>query len=454
MRFSFLFLLLSSAASARPTCLATFATLPPFSMPAEGERLELISQTYRDLFDQLGESASAETVEAIVNSAKPFEIPPQHGNDLLSLQRRLKEFEVLIAQKGWNDPDTKIHLLSDLRQRALSLRKARTTRQEAIRKGRLEQEVIRLENASRFTPSPDGQYLLTQSADTTQQIYHFDTERTETSESPPGYDSPVFTADGKAVLFHHGPGKIAYVPFREGKLDWASKHEIGTSLAFLQNLNRVVTSPGDRAYGSIRVQNELFLYDLKDKKRVPVLLNGRPLAAPSTNWTVAPGTSDLTIADLDEAGTGARAIRYRVAADGTATVTEWRTFQRFPVKKVQWTAGGYAVGYTKWDRFLAAALPGKGPAMDLLPKLTDTDTGGTSIIDVQPDPSTGDLLVLAKLAAEQFRVVRFDGKTMNRKSLFDLKGEYLSLHVSPDGKRLVFATGENEAKQIFLENYE
>ncbi len=108
-------------------CFAGFANLS--DDPAAREKL--IVSTYGDLFEELGAKVPKETLEAMAETDSPFEVPgkdPQFD----SLQKWLREFRETLERNGWNTPDLRERLTTELRARAGGVREAKTKRDSAI----------------------------------------------------------------------------------------------------------------------------------------------------------------------------------------------------------------------------------------------------------------------------------------------------------------------------------
>lgn len=77
---------------------------------------ELTAAAYFQLWERLGARVSPVTLERVISSQSPFDIPEDADGDVFALRGKTKELEQLVRLKGWDTPDLRSHLIETLRE--------------------------------------------------------------------------------------------------------------------------------------------------------------------------------------------------------------------------------------------------------------------------------------------------------------------------------------------------
>ena len=217
----FCFLFFPSKLPALEDCFASFANL-------SGEDVEVLAlSTYRNLFETLGAGrVSPETFQKMIEAENPFELPEQAGTDLQVLARRLKDFERLLENSRGDATVIREQIRAELKKMETAAVRAADRHDSALGiLGTADQTFAFPPNSGRPTFNRDGTWGATNQGNS---LHLFDMASKKSSvESIPGdipTESVRFSPDGSAMFFSSAnDAYVHFVPFADGKLDWANK---------------------------------------------------------------------------------------------------------------------------------------------------------------------------------------------------------------------------------------
>ncbi len=211
-------------------CGISFASLPD----KDGDPRELVSFTYQKLLDQLGrEVRSNAELETIAASANPFDIAEPAGKDLGPLRKSMREFEAMLAGKGWRTDAVVDRIRADLRVSAQKLQTTADLNQDTLEKN-LPDIKFDLPYGRYQTASPDARWILADNWWSGPQvgglnIYDTRHRKLTFQPSPPGtWSDPTFSHDGKHLMFVTERSTLLKFPFQEGIVDWSKGKESGS----------------------------------------------------------------------------------------------------------------------------------------------------------------------------------------------------------------------------------
>ncbi len=290
-----------------PSCLIQFATLEA----NEAQAPDLVSRTYAELFDKTGGlKLGAETIQRLVNGGDPFAIPEQVGTDTGVLKKRMVDFEAMVKSRGWDSPELRHRLLTEMMARLTLEEQAAVKVETALQKSEAP-HVVTWPQHGVTVMSPDGKYFLTTSDTPLHKrfgpvygspvyLYNLETRvKTETGSAIGAFFSGVFSPKGDEVTFGDVGAVIQRVPFKDGVLDWSHARQIGTRDTASSEDNRVLnlhySSNPDRVYGGRNGNNQklLWLFDAKKNQRIKIDVDGYDGGGEVKSWGVLPGTDEL-----------------------------------------------------------------------------------------------------------------------------------------------------------------
>ncbi len=280
-------------------CPLSFATV---SDATDGEAL--VVQTYRGLWDQVGGARlSPESIGAIVSGKDPFLIPEQKGEDLGTLQKRMKELEALADARGWNTPAIREAVLRDVHSR-LNGTVVAIAKQDVAVRASTHAEVNFPEETISMLP-PDGKSLVAVAGTKVKGlkgnaypfvVYDIDTGKMEMRKGPPGPISNVsFSTDGQ-WLYSAAPGEqLLKVPYHGGHPDWSKAVTLGEKAKY--NLTEGIALPtrdGQRVFVSKAFgKRPSHVFDIVTGERREIKLGKYDDKWEPENWGMVPGSDDL-----------------------------------------------------------------------------------------------------------------------------------------------------------------
>ncbi len=381
-------LLFSLTANAtKPVCIPGFGALSEGTDPAD-----VVSQTYKRLWDELGGNRlPADVIAALVKSEKPFDIPETEGKDLFLLRKRMKDFETMVNDAGWNTPKTRERLLSELGTQAMSVETAAEEQHVAVQRSA---KPIEIEIGGNTIVAPDGKVLVLRKSDKAprkvgasinEMDHSYDVMTGKVTTKKAGYqpvDGLIFSPDGKMAYFST-KDKVSQVPYANGFFNWAKGKALKGSKASREQLG-LLTPTGRLVAGTEKHPREVF--NLKSGKAETIDTSGLDLykKGEPQSWTALPGTDEILLSAANEEKGELWVGKYTVGAAGELTPVG-------AAKKIKISEEG---------RFHAA--PGGGTVL-----ITDYKNALTL------DPVTLDTRPLVKLRDNQNATVGWDGATLS-----------------------------------------
>ncbi len=413
-------------------CLRHFATLSE-----EVDQRAAIREAYFGLLDTQTKPLDRATIEEILASKDPFEIPEKDGVDRQSLRQHLGELMKMMKAKGWYDAQVNQDILAELRRRKDGQTNAAEKLEQSL-ENQGDREIV-FPHIREPVWSPDGRFLVgaaddagTKFGTAARRILTVEVATGKTTElSQSGYRPQGFTPDGKNVVFMETGGRIVLAPFSQGALNWRAKRTLGESTGETAALDKAkVTPAGDRAFASLGMDQKAYWFDLATGERKPLrLADGRPLELP-VSWGFLPGTERIyAIAPGDS-----QIHIYDVDATGVATGDRPYSFMTTIQTTVAWGADGRVA--------VAGGGPGEGPILYVhngkeLTKLTAAlrAAGATaSVSELAYDPIAQEFVAILRERSGE-RAFRIDAKTLAVKGSFPLNGQGMNFRFSPDGTR-------------------
>jgi len=413
-------------------CLRHFAALPD-----DVDHHRAIRDAYFGLLDVQSKPLDRATIEQILASKDPFEIPENDGVDRQGLRRHLSQLLEMMKTKGWYDAQVNQEILNELGRR----RDGQTEAMEKLEKvsGKQNDREVTFPNIERPVWSPDGRYLVgaADSAGITvgtgaRRILSVEVETGKTIElSQSGYRPQGFTPDGKHVHFMETGGRIVLVPFSKGVLDWAAKRTLSESTGETAALDRAVVTPaGNRAFATLGAKQSAYSFDLASGERQPLRLDQIGQFALPVHWGLIPGSERIYAVSP-----GDNEIRtYDVDAAGLATRHRPYSFPEKIKGPIAWGPDGRVA-------VMGDSL-GKGPLLYVhngkeitgFSQALKAAGADASISTVAFDSVAQEFIAITRERTGD-RAFRIDAKTLTVKGAFPLKGQGESFSFSPDGGR-------------------
>ncbi len=442
-------------ATSTPTCLVSFATAA--SSDPNGEAL--VATTYRDLIERIGTGLSSKTLRDMQAGGNPFEVPDEPGRDRHAIQRRLKEFEMMVDAKEWKIPSTILRLLRDLGQMAERIERGDNVIRQTVDKTVLETP-IEFQNSGSAKVSPDGRYLVSQSdlrQAPGQTIFVYDRQTKQLREFTRPNDgvhhgTVFFGPHGDAIWFPLSNGDLKRYPFQNGVPDWTKGTVVGDGTGQFQ-LHQY-KSAGDRHRFFVGLGDETYRVDARDNSRIRVQFPEYlgPDRAALRKFAVIPGTQRLSIISTRTESKTARLETVEFDEHGKLTpvphtATEWKMrgdgWRGRDPENVLWSKDGkraYLWGHQTDGSFAVIDTPGGQPRWLFEPS---ADPLEYRVSDLFLNPVNGDLLVLYGSGRTMKNFIEvIDGETHAAKGRFNVHDHPYEFSFSPDG-RIFYAGGNN-----------
>ena len=417
--------------------------------PSAGDSVELVATTYERLLDEVGGAKlTNSTITAMIDGGDPFKVP-RGEHDLLSLQRRIEQFEKMVNEKHRDTGAVSSRLIQVLQLRLSRKERAREEQDTAVRKTWPDYDIpyrvkfdppFEYHEAIAFSPDNRWVVLPDHPNDTSLSLFDTVTRTTRNYARPVHLGRYPYFLEGQAGLIfpYQGDTGAVQVPFSNGELSFAAAKELVPKDTGA--LGKLFPSSTPNVYFGPLGTLSAVRWDLSTGERGLVIA---PIDTTGKIVFAAPVPHQQRYLFVDKIDEQFRLIVAAFDPDGKLTVENKNRKSTAPLGPIRFSADGNT---------LIASGEGLGTRVLVGPTLGDaalvpvTAANGTPefsgrIIKVLPLPDSHDALVITEINGQQkSRVERVNLQWKRSEQSFDLpyviRGNPI---LSSDGKVLILS---------------
>ncbi len=437
------------------TCFRALAFAAPSGGPPP---LELIEGTLRELLTELGGKLAPDQAAEMARSENPFALPERSNQDLLSLRRRLLQFEEMLKNSGWRTPEVAQRARQVLGEVAGGKAAAGLRLQRVVEGPFLKR--IPLVDAPGFQVTPEGRWIVTEETMSNGPIgqnhpfHSIDTGSgfTIRADLPRLAGLAVLSRDGKSLLIPHHDQTVIEIPFENGHILWNRKKQNGTPV--LPRLAEVpkaaIGEQSGRVYASFAADKMNLLS--QSGERIPLTLaDGSPARAPHS-WGVVSGTDDLYVNEAQGAELVVKRMTFQPDGVGTL-VAEWRLPSSATNSQILVGPDSQLLLHHRTRGELDLYPTPGGPPLSIPIPPKERGSSALQSFQISPNEKHGTALVVdSTQTPARVHLIRFhlgNGAVTDDVEVPETHGN--SLRLSPDGKVAYFSSHYHEVVQVRID---